>query len=166
MTRPGIETRSPGPLANTLTARPMSEVDPIIKKKSFLEYKKKMKERTLSACWLPQSSQSQGQIQRNRKIDWILGACTRTEKTMENEGDNYFNNSRNSWKTLQEAERNWESWGSGRIVTVEMTALLKSVRIQRKILENWRVLQGLSVYLSLVQVRKYTKSKIASITHI
>ena len=26
MTRPGIEPRSPGPLANTLTARPMSGV--------------------------------------------------------------------------------------------------------------------------------------------
>ena len=26
MTRPGIEPRSPGPLANTLTARPMSEI--------------------------------------------------------------------------------------------------------------------------------------------
>ena len=26
MTRPGIEPRSPGPLANTLTARPMSDI--------------------------------------------------------------------------------------------------------------------------------------------
>ena len=37
MTRPGIEPRSPGPLANTLTARPMSGKLLVMRSKSFIK---------------------------------------------------------------------------------------------------------------------------------
>ena len=120
MTRPGIEPRSPGPLANTLTARPMSGKKRIYKTVDFAvpaDHRIKLKECEKKDKYLD--------LARELKKLWnmkvtivrtVVGAFgTVTQGLL---------------KGLEDLEI------GGRVGTIQMTALLRTARILGRVLET------------------------------
>ena len=107
-------------------------------------WKRKKEERNLASDGPCRPSGKQMETQRKRKERQVLGACQKTKKALEHEGNRDTNCNWRTWNGLQRLGKvkGWIRWKL--VDKLKSSKLqLKSARILRNVLETWGVLQSL-----------------------